>query len=59
AEIIRERCLRRDLIVGARKTILGATTTARPVTELIADLHTTIDHLRGRASHVHWETAGA
>ncbi len=59
AEIIRERSVRRDLITGAHKTILGAGSTARPVTEILADLRQTTDHLLGRAARVHWEPAGA
>jgi len=58
ADIIRERSVRRDLIAAAQKTILSTTTTARPVTEILATQRETTDHLLGRAARVHWETAG-
>jgi replicative DNA helicase len=57
ADIVRERSLRRDLIAGAQKTILAATTTAQPVTELLTGLRDTTDHLLGRAAHVRWQGA--
>jgi len=59
AEIVRERSVRRDLIVGTQKTILATLGTARPITELLADLRDTADKLLGRAARVRWEDAGA
>jgi replicative DNA helicase len=59
AEIVRERSVRRALIAAAHKVIGEALGTARPVTELLADLRAGADHLLGRAARVRWEEAGA
>ena len=58
AEIVRERSVRRALIAEAKKAILGTVETARPVTELLAALRDTADHLLSRAARVRWEDAG-
>jgi replicative DNA helicase len=59
ADIVKERSVRRDLIAGAQRTLLAAASTARPVTELLADLRGTADKLLGTAARVRWEGAGA
>jgi replicative DNA helicase len=59
AEIVRERSVRRALIAAAHKVIGEALGTARPVTELLADLRAGADQLLGRAARVRWEEAGA
>jgi len=57
--IVKERSVRRDLIMEAQLTLLAATSTARPVHELLVDLRASADKLLGRAARTHWETAGA
>jgi len=59
AEIVRERSVRRDLVAAAQKAIVETVGTARPVTELLADLRAGADTLLGRAARVRWEGAGA
>ena len=59
AEIVKDRSVRRDLITGAQNTIREAAATARPVSELLADLRDSADKLLGRAARVRWEGAGA
>ena len=56
--IVKEKSVRRDLIVEAQRTLLSATATARPVHELLADLRASADKLLGRAARTHWEGAG-
>jgi replicative DNA helicase len=58
ADIVKDRSVRRDLIAGAQTSIRAAVATARPVTELLADLRNTADKLLGRAARVCWEDAG-
>jgi replicative DNA helicase len=57
--IVKERSVRRDLIVDAQHILLEAVSTARPVHELLADLRNSADKLLGRAARTHWEAAGA
>ncbi|HET9229389.1 MAG TPA: replicative DNA helicase [Thermoanaerobaculia bacterium] len=56
--IVKEKSVRRDLIVDAQRTLLSAVSTARPVHELLADLRVSADKLLGRAARTHWEGAG-
>ena len=56
--IVKERSVRRDLIVEAQRTLLAAVSTAQPVHELLADLRASSDKLLGRAARTHWEAAG-
>lgn len=56
--IVKERSVRRDLIVEAQHTLLAAGSTTRPVHELLADLRAAADKLLGHAARTQWETAG-
>lgn len=56
--IVKEKSVRRDLIVETQRTLLAAVSTARPVHELLADLRTSADKLFSRAARTHWEGAG-
>jgi len=56
--IVKEKSVRRDLIVKAQRTLLEAAATARPVHELLADLRASTDKLLSRAARTHWEGAG-
>jgi replicative DNA helicase len=58
ADIIRDRSVRRDLIAKAGATIREAAGTARPVSELLAELRDAADKLLGRAARVRWQTTG-
>ena len=58
ADIVKDRSVRRDLIAGAQLSIREAIATARPVSELLADLRDAADKLLGRAARVRWEGAG-
>jgi len=56
--IVKEKSVRRDLIVEAQRTLLATLSTARPVHELLADLRASADKLFSRAARTHWEGAG-
>ena len=56
--IVKERSVRRDLMVQAQRTFLAAGSTVRPVHELLADVRSSADKLLGRAVRTHWEGAG-
>lgn len=58
-DIVKERSVRRDLIADAQHTALEASSTTRPVHELLAELRHSADKLLGRAARTHWEEAGA
>ena len=58
-DIVNERSVRRDLIADAQHTALEASSTTRPVHELLADLRHSADKLLGRAARTRWEEAGA
>ena len=58
ADVIKERSVRRDLIVDVQRTLLDAASTARPVHELLADLRDSADRLLGHAARGRWQTAG-
>ncbi len=56
--IVKEKSVRRDLIVEAQRTLLSAASTTRPVHELLVELRATADKLLGRAARTCWEGAG-
>ena len=58
ADVIKERSVRRDLIVDVQRTLLEAASTARPVHELLADVRASADRLLGHAARGCWQTAG-
>lgn len=58
ADVIKERSVRRDLIVDVQRSLLEAASTARPVHELLADLRDSAGRLLGHAARGRWQTAG-
>ena len=56
--ILKDRSLRRDLIVEFRRIHLAAASTARPLHEIEVDLRDTIDKLLRRAARIHWKESG-
>jgi replicative DNA helicase len=58
ADILRDRSVRRALIAQAHAALREAAGTARPVSEILAELRDTADHLLGRAARVRWQSTG-
>lgn len=58
AEVVKERSVRRDLIMDAQRIVLEAVSTVRPVHELLADVRDSADRLLGRAACERWQAAG-